>query len=68
MAKIKSEDVREAIEKRRKNCLECTDPNNEYSVAFSDGYQFALEHIEQYVGVLEMGAEMMEKIRKGEKI
>ena len=68
MAKIESAEVKEAIEKRRKNCLECTDPNNEYSVAFSDGYQFALEHIEQYVGVLETGAEMMEKIRKGEKI
>lgn len=68
MAKIEAEDVLEAIEKRRKNCLECTNADNEYSAIFSEGYRFALEHIEQYVNILKMGAEMMEKIKKGEDI
>lgn len=68
MAKIEAEDVLEAIEKRRKNCLECSDSENEYSAIFSEGYLFALEHIEQIVNVLKVGAELMEKIKKGEKI
>ena len=63
MAKIEAADVFQAIEKRKKNNEECLVPENALSVEFYKGYALALEHIKEFVNVLDIGAEVIESLK-----
>ena len=67
MAKIEAADVFQAIEKRKKNNEECLVPENALSVEFYKGYALALDHIKEVVNVLDIGAEVIEKLKEGGK-
>ena len=67
MAKIEAKDVFDAIERHRKINHECIVPESKESVAFARGFDMALDHLKEIVNVLNVGAELIEAIKKGEE-
>ena len=67
MAKIEAKDVFDSLDKHEKYNEDALVPGNPESVAFYQGYKLACDHIREIVNVLNIGAEIIEKIKEGGK-